>query len=163
MADVRLAFFIDKIRLAGRRMLLFLCWLLFRWLTAVKPVKLGAAKKFLLLCIRKACILPHCMLSHSLVKIRRRDTSVPHFFKTLRSLCLILSWTAVVKSKKTSLTTIFYRVFTSFMYTFYSQFSTQTDWTHVAKRARCWKKPNIFSQRISFIQWGKNEIKTKLS
>ena len=36
---------------------------------------------------------------HSLVKIRLQDTSLPHFSKTLRSLCLVLSWKAVVKSK----------------------------------------------------------------
>ena len=52
-----------------------------------------------LLCIRKACMLRYCALSRSLVKFRRQDTSFAHFSRTLRSLCLILSWRALVKSK----------------------------------------------------------------
>ena len=44
-------------------------------------------------------MLRYCALSRSLVKIRLQDTSFPHFSKTLRSLCLILSWKSVVKSK----------------------------------------------------------------
>ena len=98
LAVVRLAF-TDKIRRTGREMLLCLCWLIFQQPTTVKQAKFGAAKNFLLLCIRKACILCYCALSRSLAKICLQDTSVPHFSKTLRSLRLILSWTAVVKSK----------------------------------------------------------------
>ena len=67
------------------------------------------------------------------------------------------------KVKKTNLTTIFDRVFSSFMYTFYSQFSTRTNWKSVAKRGGCSKNPLYFALRISFIQWGINETVTKLS
>ena len=66
-------------------------------------------------------------------------------------------------SQKTYLQKIFDRIFSSLMYTFYSQFSTRTDWKSVAKRAGCSKKPLFFALRISFIQWGINETITKLS
>ena len=107
-------------------------------------------------------MLRYCALSRSLVKIRLQDTSLPHFSKTLRSLCLILSWRAVVKSKN-KLTTIFDRVFSSYMYTFFSQFSTRADRKSVAKRAGCSKNPLFFALKISFIQWGINETITRLS
>ena len=96
LAVVRLAF-TYKIRLTGRETLICLCWLLFQKLTAVKQAKLGASKNFLRLCISKACMLRYCALSRSLAKIRLQDTSLPHFSKTLRSLCVTLSWKAVVK------------------------------------------------------------------
>ena len=69
----------------------------------------------------------------------------------------------LLRSQKTNLTKIFDRVFSSFMYTFYSQFSTRTDRKSVAKRAGCSKNPLFFALRNSFIQWGINETITKLS
>ena len=43
--------------------------------------ELWRRKEFLLLCIRKACMLRCCALSRSLVKIHRQDTSLAHFFQ----------------------------------------------------------------------------------
>ena len=102
------------------------------------------------------------MLSPSLVKIRRRDTSVPRFSKTLRSLCLILSRTAVVKSKNKFSNNLLQGLLFLYVYFLFSIFHPNRLKTR-GKESQVLKKPNIFSQRVSFLQWGINEIITKLS
>ena len=142
LAVIRLAF-TDKIRLTGWEILLCLCWLLFQKLTAVKQAKFAAAKKFVRLCIRKACILRYCALSRSLVKIRLQDTSLPHFSKTLRSLCLILSWKAVVKLRNKFDNNLRQGLLFLYVYFLFSIFHSNRPEKH-GKESRVLKKPIIF-------------------
>ena len=65
----------------------------------LKTSEIWPRKELSLSCIRLACLIRFCTCSRNLMKVRLQDTSLPHFSKTLCSLCLILSWKAVVKSK----------------------------------------------------------------
>ena len=100
-------------------------------------------EEFLLSCIRKACMLRYSALSHSLVKIRLQDTSSPHFFKTLRSLCLILSWRAVVKSKNKFNNNLRQGLLFLYVYFLFSIFHPNRP-KKSGKESRVLKKPIIF-------------------
>ena len=161
LAVVRLAF-TDKIRLTGREMLPCFCWLLFQWPTAVKQAKFAAAKNFYcrpyakLVCYAIACFLAAWW--KFVCRTRLHPIFPKHF--------VLFVWfylEGLLYSQKTNIPKSFDRVLSSFLYTFYSQFSTRIDWKSVAKRATCSKNPLFFALRISFIQWGINETITKLS
>ena len=142
LAVVRLAF-TNKIRLTGREMLLCLCWSLFQKLTAVKQAKFGAAKNFY--CYAYAKLVCYAISRFLAVwwKFVCRTRLYPIFPKHF----VLFVWLYLerrLSSQNTNLTTIFDRVFSSFMYTFYSQFSTRTDRKSVAKRAGCWKNLLFF-------------------
>ena len=161
LAVVWLAF-TDKFRLTGREMLLCLSLIAFSETNGSKTSEIWRRKEFLLLCIRKACMLRYCALSRSEVKIRLQDTSLPHFCKTHCSLCLILSWKAVVKSKNKFNNNL--RQGLLFLYVYFSFSNFHSNWPKMrGKESRVLKKPIIFALRISFIQWGINETITRLS
>ena len=107
-------------------------------------------------------MLRYCALSRSLVKIRLQDTSLAHFSKTLRSLCLILSWKAVVKSKNKFNNNLRQGLLFLYVYFLFSIFHSNRP-KSMAKRAGCSKNPLFFALKISFIQWGINETITRLS
>ena len=143
-------------------MLLCLCWLLFQLPKAVKQTKFGAAKNLYCCAYTKLVCYAIAGFLAAWWKFAWRTSLYPIFPKHF----VLFVWFYLERllwSQKTNITTIFDRVFSSFTYTFYSQFSTRTDWKSVAKRAGCSKNPLFFALRISFIQWGINETITKLS
>ena len=114
------------------------------WVTnGSETSELWRRKEFLLLCIRKACMLRYCALSRSLVKILRQDTSLAHFSKTLRSLCLILSWRAVVKSKNKFHNNLRQGLLFRYVYFLFSIFHSNRPKMR-GKESRVLKKPIIF-------------------
>ena len=161
LAVVRLAF-TNKILLTGREMLPCFCWLLFQWPTAVKQAKFATAKKFY--CCAYAKLV--CYAIARFLAARWKFVCKTRLYPIFPKHFVLFVWfylEGLLYSQKTNLQKIFDRVFSSFMYTFYSQFSTRTDWKSVAKRAGCSKHPLFFALTISFIQWGINETITKLS
>ena len=100
-------------------------------------------KEFLLLCIRKACMLRYRALSRTLVKILRQDTFLAHFSKTLCSLCLILSWRAVVKSKNKFRNNLRQGLLFHYVYFLFSIFHSNRSKMH-GKESRVLKKAIIF-------------------
>ena len=123
--------------------------------------KLWRRKELFLLCIRKACMLRYCALSRSLVKIRRQDRSLAHFSKTLRSLCLILCWRAVVKSKNKFNNILRQGLLFIYVYFLFPIFHSNQPKKR-GKESLVLKNPFFFALRISFIQWRINETITKL-
>ena len=116
-----------------------------------KTSEIWRRKEFLLLCIRKTCMLRCCTATPSLVKIRLQDTSFPHFSKTLRSLCLILSWRAVVKSKNKFNNNLQQGLFFLYVYFLFLIFHSNRPKKR-GKESRMLKKPIIF--------WAKDLIHT---
>ena len=108
-----------------------------------KTSEICRRKEFLPLCIRKACMLRYCALSRSLVKIRLQDTSLAHFSKTLRSLCLILSWKAIVKSRNKFNNNLRQGLLFLYVYFLFSIFHSNRPKKH-GKESRVLKKPITF-------------------
>ena len=88
-------------------------------------------------------MLRYCAHSRSLVKIRLQDTSLAHFSKTLRSLCLILSWKAVVKSRNKFNNNLRQGLLFLYVYFLFSIFHSNRPKKH-GKESRVLKKPIIF-------------------
>ena len=156
LAVVQLAFS-DKIRLTGREMLPCFCWLLFQCPTAVKQAKLAAAKNFYCCVYAKLVCYAIARFLAAWWKFVCRTPLYPIFPEPKHFVLFVWFYLeGLLYSQKTNLQKIFDRVFefSSFMYTFYSQFSIRTDWKSVAKRAGCSKNPLFYALRISFIQWG---------
>ena len=88
-------------------------------------------------------MLRYCALSRSLVKILRQDTSLAHFSKTLRFLCLILTSRAVVKSKTKCHNNLRQGLLFHYVYFLFSIF--HSSWPKMrGKESRVLKKPIIF-------------------
>ena len=141
LSVVRLEF-TDKIRLTGREMLLCLCWLLFQKLTAVKQAKFGAAKNFTV--VHTQSLYATLLRAFSqLGENSSEDTSVAHFSKILRCLCLILSWKAVVKSRNNFNNNLRQGLLFLYVYFLFSIFHLNRPKKH-GKESRVLKKANIF-------------------
>ena len=90
-------------------------------------------------------MLRYCPLSRSLVKIRLKDTStsIAHFSKILRCLCLILSWKAVVKSRNNFNNNLRQGLLFLYVYFLFSIFHSNRPKMR-GKESRVLKKPIIF-------------------
>ena len=128
-----------------------------------KTSEIWRRKEFLLLCIRKACMLRYCALSRSLVKIRLQDMCLPHFSKTIHSFCLILSWRAVVKSKYKFNNNLRQGLLFLYVYFLFSIFHSNRP-KKCGKESRVLKKPIIFcAEDLIHTVGNNNENITKLS
>ena len=76
-------------------------------------------------------------------EIRLQDTSLPRFSKTLRYLCLILSWKAVVKSKNKFNNNLRQGLLFLYVYFLFSIFHSNRPKKR-GKESRVFKKPIIF-------------------
>ena len=142
LAVIRLAF-TDKIRLTGREILLCLCWLLFQKLTAVKQAKFAAAKNLYGCAYARLVCYAIARFLAAWWKFVCRTRLLPHFSKTLRSLCLILSWKAVVKSRNKFDNNLRQGLLFLYVYFLFSIFHSNRPKKH-GKESRVLKKPIIF-------------------